>query len=67
MTNDRTETARRNDDSDMIDRIEKTPEAQGRSGGNLARDVGTQAAEERVRDPEAREGVDKADEKDRNA
>ncbi|MFL9842088.1 hypothetical protein ABS767_14040 [Sphingomonas sp. ST-64] len=62
MTNDRTETARDHDDSAMIDRIEKTPQEQGRAGGNLARDVGTDAAMQRVRDPEAQEGVDKQDE-----
>ncbi len=62
MTDDRTQTARDNDDRELIDRAEQTPDFQGRSGGNLARDVGTQAATERVRDPQAREGVDKADE-----
>lgn len=58
----RSETARRNDDSELIDDQLPTPAHQGRAGGNLQTDVGTQAAEERVRDPEAREGVTKEDE-----
>lgn len=57
----RAETANQNDDSEIIENIEETPDQQGSSGGNLARDVGTQAAEERVQDPEAHEGVTKAD------
>ena len=59
--NSRAETARQNDDSAMIDAIEAAPDQGGVSGGNLQRDVGTQAAEERVRDPEAHEGVTKED------
>ena len=58
---DRAETAREHDDSDLIDDNLKTPSQGGRSGGDLATDVGTQAAEERVSDPDAHEGVDKAD------
>jgi hypothetical protein len=61
MDNRRTETARENDDSDMIDAIEPTPHQEGRSGGNLQTDIGTDASLERVRDPEAHEGVDKQD------
>ena len=61
MENPRTETARENDDSDLIDRIEPTPSEGGTSGGNLQEDIATQAELERVRDPEAREGVDKQD------
>lgn len=57
----RAETARRNDDSEMIEAIEKTPSQQGRSGGNLQTDIATQAAEERVRDADATEGVTKED------
>lgn len=57
----RSETARDNDDSELIDRTETTPGQQGRSGGDLQTDIGTQASEERVRDPEAREGVTKDD------
>ncbi len=61
MDDRRTETARDNDDSELIESSEKTPAQQGRSGGNLQRDVGTQAALERVKDPEALEGVTKED------
>jgi hypothetical protein len=58
---ERAETAREHDDSDLIDDKLPAPPQGGRSGGDLATDVGTQAAEERVFDPEAHEGVDKAD------
>ena len=61
MENRRTETARENDDSNIIDRTEPTPSQGGSSGGNLQEDVATQAELERVRDPEADEGVDKQD------
>jgi hypothetical protein len=61
MDNRRTETSRENDDSDIIDRVEPTPSQGGTSGGNLQEDVATQAELERVRDPEAMEGVDKED------
>lgn len=61
MDNRRTDTARDNDDSDIIDRAEPTPRQSGSSGGNLQEDVATQAELERVRDPEAHEGADKQD------
>lgn len=63
MENRRTETARATDDSDMIDRdsSEFQPRQSGSSGGNLQEDIATQAELERVRDPEAHEGVDKQD------
>ena len=48
-----------NYDSDIIDRTEPTPSQGGTSGGNLQEDIATQAELERVRDPEAHEGVDK--------
>ena len=66
MENRRTETARANDDSDIIDRdsAEFTPSQSGSSGGNLQEDIATQAELERVRDPEAMEGVDKQDDID---
>ena len=64
MDNRRTDTARENDDSDIIDSIEPTPPQGGSSGGNLQEDVATQAELERVRDPEALEGVDKQDDID---
>ena len=61
----RAETARRNDDSEIIDEASKEAlegeHHQGRSGGNLQGDVGTQASHERVRDAEAHEGVTKED------
>jgi len=60
---DRTDTARRHDDSELIDQAgsEPQPSQQGRSGGNLQKDVATQAAAERVHDPEAHERVTKED------
>jgi hypothetical protein len=63
MDNRRTETARENDDSDIIERDSDhlTPGQGGSSGGNLQEDIATQAELERVRDPEAMEGVEKQD------
>lgn len=68
MTNDRgerrSETAKKHDDSEIIDEASETPTPSkvGRAGGNLARDVGTAAAERKVRDPEARENMTKEQE-----
>ena len=61
MENRRTETARENDNSDIIDcdSAEIAPKQGGSSGGNLQEDIATEAELERVRDPEAHEGVDK--------
>ncbi|WP_343347447.1 hypothetical protein WJT74_04715 [Sphingomicrobium sp. XHP0239] len=59
--NRRAETAKQNDDSEMLERSLETPSFQSRSGGDIQTDVGTQASEERVRDPEASEGVNKKD------
>ena len=63
MENRRTETARDTDDSDIIDRdtSEFEPSQGGSSGGNLQEDIATQAELERVRDPQAMQGVDKQD------
>ena len=61
----RAETARRNDDSDIIEAaLEESLGGEvhsGRSGGNLKLDVATQTEEESVFDPEARERVTKGD------
>jgi hypothetical protein len=64
MDNRRTETARANDDSDIIDRAEPAPSQGGSSGGNVQEDIATQAELKRVRDPESHEGVDKKDDID---
>jgi hypothetical protein len=64
MDNPRTQSARDNDDSELIDSVEPTPPQGGSSGGNLQEDVATQAELERVRDPQAMEGVDKQDDID---
>ena len=37
---DRAETARRTDDSELIDRMDDGPDFGGSSGGNLQRDIG---------------------------
>lgn len=58
----RTETARQNDDSDLIENAIETPDFQGRAGGDLAKDVATQVEKERIGDPDATEGVTKGDE-----
>lgn len=59
--NRRAETAKQNDDSDILERSLETPNFQGRSQGDLNTDIGTQASLERVDDPDASEGVDKQD------
>lgn len=38
---DRAETARENDDSDIIDPMQEAPNFGGATGGNLQRDIGT--------------------------
>lgn len=50
---DRTDEARRTDDHDLIEGAEGAPSAQGRSGGNIATDVGTRDEERRATDPDA--------------
>jgi hypothetical protein len=61
----RAETARETDDSDIIEAAEResvaAPEQQGREGGNIQTDVGTQAELERATDPNAHESVTKGD------
>ena len=60
----RAETAKRNDDSDIIDTaIDESgaPGQQGSGGGNLQRDLATQAEEQQVEDPEAHVSVKKGD------
>lgn len=61
--NSRTETARDHDDSDLIEgMMPKGDSVIGSSGGNLARDVGTDADLTRaVDDPEALDRVTKQD------
>lgn len=44
--NKRADAARDHDDSDIIDRMEDAPSQSGVSGGNLQRDIGSQAEEE---------------------
>jgi hypothetical protein len=48
MENPRTESARENDDSDIIDAVEDAPGQSGASGGNLQRDIGSRAEEQRT-------------------
>ena len=68
MSNDRTErrteTARQNDDTKIIEEAAEmpTPDKVGRAGGNLQRDVGTDAAERKVRNPEAHANLTKEQE-----
>jgi len=66
MDKRRADTARETDDSDIINRdsAQFEPRQSGSSGGNLQKDVATQAELERVRDSEAHEGVDKQDDID---
>ena len=39
----RADTARAHDDSELIERSTEAPDQGGRSGGRMARDIGTQA------------------------
>jgi hypothetical protein len=66
MDNRRSDTANKNDDSDVIERFEPAPTQGGRSGGVLQEDVATKAELERLRDPEAHEDVEKQDKIDHN-
>ena len=63
--NRRAETARLNDDSDIIDAADEeaigASSQQGRAGGNLQTDLGTQAEDARATEPEAHESVTKGD------
>lgn len=44
--NERAKSARAHDDQEMIEEMEKAPSQGGTSGGNLQRDVGTEAEAE---------------------
>ena len=63
--NKRTATARRNDDSEVIDNAEEQGGVaqQGRAGGNLERAVGTRDERKRLDDPETSTKVTKSNEK----
>ena len=60
----RAETARENDDSDVIEAAEEehTPGQKGVSGGDLQRSVAAQADAARVRDPAVHDSRTKEDE-----
>ena len=59
----RAQTAKLSDDSDIIEAAieESAPGQQGRAGGNVQADVGTQAEEARATEPAAHEGITKGD------
>ena len=63
MENPRTTSARDHDDHEMIDAAvaEATPGQGSSSGGDLARDVATQAEEAAVYDPEVTRRPEKTD------
>ena len=63
MENPRTTSAREHDDHEMIDAAvaESTPGQGSSSGGELARDVATQAEEAAVFDPEVSRRPEKTD------
>lgn len=63
MENPRTDAVRRHDDSDIIESMEDAPSQSGASGGNLQRDIGTRAEEQRTTgDPD---GVTRVRDKDK--
>jgi hypothetical protein len=62
----RAETAKENDDSELIEAAQKEARGAaehqaGAEGGNLQRDVGKQAEEQRATDPDATESITKSD------
>lgn len=61
----RAETAKLNDDSDIIEAAEEesipAPSQSGSSGGELQTDLGSKVDEERVTDPNRHESVKKGD------
>lgn len=59
--NDRTETARRHDDSEMIEDAIAAPSGATRSGGTLAQDVGTRDEERQVTEDTGITRVEKRD------
>lgn len=64
IENSRTESARANDDSATIDGIEPGTGQQDRSGGNLARDVSTDAERNAIEEPANHERPTKQDDID---
>ena len=67
MEDRRTQSARENDDSDIIDVASEAPDQAGRSGGGLGRDVGTQDELKRaVEDPDGHTRAKKQDDIDNN-
>mgnify|MGYP004498729071 CR=1 FL=1 len=61
--NERTEAARRNDDSDLIDQQEGAPSFSGAAGGNLQRDIASRA--EQQHDDGGKPGVTRVQDKDK--
>lgn len=61
MDNPRTDAARANDDSDMIEAIEPGTSQSGTSGGNLATDVSSAAEQALIQDPDREARVTKQD------
>jgi hypothetical protein len=61
MENPRTEAARAHDDSELIENAEPGPDQAATSGGDLARDVTSQAEEARIGDPSKITRVTKED------
>jgi hypothetical protein len=61
MENRRSESARETDDSELVDNAEPGPAHGGSSGGNLQRDVASEAEVDLIRDPAAHHNVQKQD------
>lgn len=61
MENSRTADAREHDDSALIDNSQPAPSQGESSGGNMARDIGSQAELTRVDEPDAMTRVRKED------
>lgn len=61
--NNRTDAARRTDDSDLIDSMEDAPSFSGAQGGNLQRDIASRA--EQQHDVDGKPGVTRVQDKDK--
>jgi hypothetical protein len=63
MDNPRTDSARGHDDTDLIENMEEAPGQGGTKGGNLQRDIGSRAEEQRTTGDTS--GVTRARKKDK--
>lgn len=58
----RSETAKKHDDSELLDEALESPDKVGRAGGSLQRDIATAHPEKTIRDPDSRDRLTKEQE-----